>query len=150
MTTFNAYAATTAHGSLEPFSFDPGPIGPEEVEIKVSHCGLCHSDLSMLENEWGMTNYPFVPGHEVTGTVVAMGEAAKGLKIGQRVGLGWTAHSCLHTYAPLVRGLLSDATVASPIAFAPSGRGFVLCPMRSTSQKSDHSSAGASLYLRPY
>jgi uncharacterized zinc-type alcohol dehydrogenase-like protein len=96
MTTFNAYAAKSAHGTLEPFSFDPGPIGPEEVEIKVSHCGLCHSDLSMLDNEWGMSKYPFVPGHEVTGTVVALGERAKGLKIGQRVGLGWTAHSCLH------------------------------------------------------
>jgi uncharacterized zinc-type alcohol dehydrogenase-like protein len=46
MTTFNAYAAEAAHRSLEPFSFDPGDIGPEEVEIKVSHCGLCHSDLS--------------------------------------------------------------------------------------------------------
>jgi alcohol/geraniol dehydrogenase (NADP+) len=95
MTTFNAYAATAAHGSLQPFSFDPGPIAPEDVEIKVSHCGICHSDLSMLDNEWGMSQYPFVPGHEVTGTVVALGEAAKGLKIGQRVGLGWTAHSCL-------------------------------------------------------
>jgi uncharacterized zinc-type alcohol dehydrogenase-like protein len=96
MTTFNAYAATAAHGSLQPFSFDPGEIGPEEVEIKVSHCGLCHSDLSMLDNDWGMSQYPFVPGHEVTGTVVALGEAAKGgLKIGQRVGLGWFAHSCL-------------------------------------------------------
>lgn len=95
MSTFNAYAATKAKGELQPFSFDPGPIGPEEVEIKVSHCGICHSDLSMLENEWGMSQYPFVPGHEVTGTVVAMGEAAKGLKIGQRVGLGWTAYSCL-------------------------------------------------------
>jgi uncharacterized zinc-type alcohol dehydrogenase-like protein len=96
MTTFNAYAATKAHGELQPFSFDPGQIGPEEVEIKVSHCGLCHSDLSMLDNEWGMSQYPFVPGHEVTGTVVALGEAAKGgLKIGQRVGLGWYAHSCL-------------------------------------------------------
>jgi uncharacterized zinc-type alcohol dehydrogenase-like protein len=95
MTTFNAYAATTAHGSLQPFSFDPGEIGPEEVEIKVSHCGLCHSDLSMLDNEWGMSQYPFVPGHEVTGTVVALGAEAKGLKIGQRVGLGWFAHSCL-------------------------------------------------------
>ncbi len=95
MTTFNAYAATRANGPLEPFSFDPGDIGPEEVEIKVSHCGLCHSDLSMLDNEWGMSQYPFVPGHEVTGTVVAVGEGAKGLKIGQRVGLGWTAHSCL-------------------------------------------------------
>jgi len=95
MTTFNAYAATTAHGSLQPFSFDPGEIGPEEVEIKVSHCGICHSDLSMLDNEWGMSQYPFVPGHEVTGTVVAMGDEAKGLKIGQRVGLGWFSHSCL-------------------------------------------------------
>jgi uncharacterized zinc-type alcohol dehydrogenase-like protein len=95
MTTFNAYAATAAHGPLQPFSFDPGEIGPEEVEIKVSHCGLCHSDLSMLDNEWGMSQYPFVPGHEVTGTVVALGEGAKGLKIGQRVGLGWFSHSCL-------------------------------------------------------
>jgi uncharacterized zinc-type alcohol dehydrogenase-like protein len=95
MTTFNAFAATTAHGSLQPFSFDPGDIGPEEVEIKVWHCGLCHSDLSMLDNEWGMSQYPFVPGHEVTGTVVALGEGAKGLKIGQRVGLGWFSQSCL-------------------------------------------------------
>jgi uncharacterized zinc-type alcohol dehydrogenase-like protein len=95
MPTFNAYAATTAGGSLQPFSFDPGEIGPEEVEIKVSHCGICHSDLSMLGNEWGMSQYPFVPGHEATGTVLALGEAAKGLKIGQRVGLGWFSHSCL-------------------------------------------------------
>ena len=95
MTKFNAYAATAAHGPLQPFSFDPGELGPEEVEIKVSHCGLCHSDLSMLDNDWGMSQYPFVPGHEVTGTVVAIGDAAHGLKIGQRVGLGWWAHSCL-------------------------------------------------------
>src|SRR6202789_2368745 len=95
MSNYNAYAAKTAKGPLEPFSFDPGALGPEEVEISVTHCGLCHSDLSMLDNEWGMTKYPFIPGHEVTGTVVALGEEAKGLKIGQRVGLGWTAHSCL-------------------------------------------------------
>jgi uncharacterized zinc-type alcohol dehydrogenase-like protein len=95
MQEFKAYSASRPNGPLELFSFDPGQLGPEEVEIKVSHCGLCHSDLSMLGNEWGMSQYPFVPGHEVTGTVVAMGEAAKGLKIGQRVGLGWTAHSCL-------------------------------------------------------
>jgi len=95
MQEFKAYAALRPNGPLEPFSFDPGSLGPEEVEIKVSHCGLCHSDLSMLDNEWGMSQYPFVPGHEVTGTVVALGEATKGLKIGQRVGLGWFAHSCL-------------------------------------------------------
>jgi alcohol/geraniol dehydrogenase (NADP+) len=92
---FKAYAATKPGGSLEPFTFNPGPLGAEEVEIKVSHCGLCHSDLSMLDNDWGMTKYPFVPGHEVTGTVVALGNAAKGLKIGQRVGLGWWSQSCL-------------------------------------------------------
>jgi uncharacterized zinc-type alcohol dehydrogenase-like protein len=95
MPKINAYAATAAHGSLEPFSYDPGEIGAEEVEIKVSHCGICHSDLSMLNNEWGMSAYPFVPGHEVTGTVVALGSQAKGVKIGQRVGLGWSSQSCL-------------------------------------------------------
>jgi uncharacterized zinc-type alcohol dehydrogenase-like protein len=95
MPTFHAYAASSAKGPLKPFSFDPGELGPEEVEIKVTHCGICHSDLSMLDNEWGMSNYPFVPGHEVTGTVAALGTEAKGLEIGQRVGLGWWSHSCL-------------------------------------------------------
>jgi uncharacterized zinc-type alcohol dehydrogenase-like protein len=95
MQEFNAYAALRPNGPLEPFSFNPGPLGPEEVEIKVTHCGLCHSDLSMLDNEWGMSMFPLVPGHEAVGTVVAMGEGAKGLKIGQRVGVGWVASSCL-------------------------------------------------------
>jgi len=95
MSAIHAYAATSAKGPLQPFEYDPGDLKPEEVEIKVSHCGICHSDLSMLDNDWGMTAYPFVPGHEVTGTVVALGSEAKGLQIGQRVGLGWSAHSCL-------------------------------------------------------
>ncbi|MEO6054017.1 MAG: NAD(P)-dependent alcohol dehydrogenase, partial [Chthoniobacterales bacterium] len=80
---------------LKPFDYDPGELGLEEVEIKVTHCGVCHSDLSMLDNDWGMSQYPFVPGHEAVGTIVALGERAKGLKIGQRVGIGWTAYSCL-------------------------------------------------------
>jgi uncharacterized zinc-type alcohol dehydrogenase-like protein len=94
-TTFHAYAAQSVKGTLEPFEFDLGDIGPEEVEIAVTHCGICHSDLSMLDNDWGMTKYPFVPGHEAVGTVVALGSSAKGLEIGQRVGVGWTAWSCL-------------------------------------------------------
>src|SRR6266849_603632 len=97
-TTFHAYAASEPHAALEPFSFDPGELGPEEAEIQVSHCGICHSDLSMLDNEWGISAFPFVPGHEAVGTVVALGEEAKGLKIGQRVGVGWFAHSCLSCY----------------------------------------------------
>lgn len=95
MQEFKAYAASGAKGPLEPFSFNPGPLGAEEVEIKVTYCGLCHSDLSMLDNDWGMSSYPFVPGHEVVGTVVALGDETKGLKIGQRVGVGWSASSCL-------------------------------------------------------
>jgi len=95
MSIAHGYAATSAKGTLQPFEYDLGELGPEEVEIKVSHCGLCHSDLSMLDNDWGMSTYPFVPGHEAIGTVVALGPDAKGLKIGQRVGVGWTASSCL-------------------------------------------------------
>ena len=95
MSVIHAYAAKAPRAPLEPFEFDPGELGPDQVEIKVTHCGLCHSDLSMLDNEWGMSQYPFVPGHEVAGTIVALGDAAKGLKLGQRVGLGWFAHSCL-------------------------------------------------------
>ena len=94
-TKFHAYAASAPHAPLEPFTFDPGALGPEEVEIQVSHCGVCHSDLSMLDNEWGMSQFPFVPGHEAVGRIVALGEQAKDLNIGQRVGVGWTAYSCL-------------------------------------------------------
>src|SRR5258708_19790909 len=115
MKEFKAYGALRPNGALEPFSFDPGHLGPEEVEIKVSHCGLCHSDLSMLDNEWGMSQYPFVPGHEVTGTIVALGEAAKGLKIGQRVGLGWFAHSCLECHECLSGDQHLCASAHAPI-----------------------------------
>jgi uncharacterized zinc-type alcohol dehydrogenase-like protein len=81
MSTIHAYAAKAAHGPLQPFEFEPGELGPDQVEIKVTHCGLCHSDLSMLDNEWGMSSFPFVPGHEAVGTVAALGEHAKGLKV---------------------------------------------------------------------
>ena len=96
MSTIKAWAAQNAGGKLEPFEYDPGPLGEEEVEIAVEHCGICHSDMSLLDNEWGMTRYPFVPGHEATGRVVAMGPQAKGVSIGQRVGLGWNSQSCMH------------------------------------------------------
>ena len=73
MSRIRAWAAPKAGARLESFEFDPGPLGAEEVEIAVEHCGICHSDLSMLDNEWGFTAYPFVPGHEAIGRVVAMG-----------------------------------------------------------------------------
>jgi uncharacterized zinc-type alcohol dehydrogenase-like protein len=91
----NAYAANEPNGKLEKFNFELGEIGSEEVDIKVSYCGICHSDLSMINNEWGMTQYPIVPGHEIVGEVVAAGSAVKNVKVGDRVGLGWFSASCM-------------------------------------------------------
>lgn len=96
MTTIRAWAAASAGATLQAISYNPGPLGPEDVEIKVEHCGICHSDLSLINNAWGFTRYPFVPGHEAVGRVVAIGAQAKGVSIGQRVGLGWNASSCMH------------------------------------------------------
>lgn len=91
---FNAYAAHEANGRLEPFSYDPGPLAPHDVEIAVEHCGICHSDLSMLENAFGFTQYPLVPGHEAVGTVATVGDQVSHLAVGDRVGLGWFAGFC--------------------------------------------------------
>lgn len=96
MSTMKGWAAQEAGKPLVLSQFDLGPLGAEEVEVAVDYCGICHSDLSMINNEWGFAQFPFVPGHEVVGRVVALGEQAKGLKVGQRVGIGWTAGSCMH------------------------------------------------------
>ena len=90
-----AYAALEPGGKLLPFEYDPGPLGAHEVEIAVEYCGICHSDLSMLHNHWGITQYPFVPGHEVVGTIADKGESVGHLVLGQRVGLGWHAGYCM-------------------------------------------------------
>ena len=89
------YAVTEPGGPLKPFEYDPGPLEGSQVEVKVEYCGLCHSDLSVVDNEWGISRYPVIPGHEVIGTVAALGPYARGLTVGQRVGVGWFADSCL-------------------------------------------------------
>jgi alcohol/geraniol dehydrogenase (NADP+) len=90
-----ALAAQKAGGRLEPFEYDPGALGPDHVEIDVITCGICHSDLSMHQNHWHMTAYPFVPGHEVIGRVAAVGEHVKRVRVGDTVGLGWFSGSCM-------------------------------------------------------
>lgn len=94
--TIKGWAATAANRPLEPFEYDPGPLADDDVEVAVEYCGVCHSDASVMNNEWGFTSYPVIPGHEVIGKVVALGSNAKGLKIGQRVGIGWASGSCMH------------------------------------------------------
>ncbi|QDU93696.1 NADPH-dependent aldehyde reductase Ahr [Lignipirellula cremea] len=96
MTVIDAWVATEAKGKLARQQVDLGQIGAEEVEIEVENCGLCHSDLSILNDELGMSMYPLVPGHEMIGRIVEVGPAVKGLAVGQRVGIGWTAGSCMY------------------------------------------------------
>lgn len=96
MSIIEAWVAPAAREKLVRQQVDLGPLGAEEVEVQVEHCGLCHSDLSMLDNAWGIAQYPAVLGHEAVGRVVAIGPAAKGITLGQRVGIGWTAESCMY------------------------------------------------------
>lgn len=93
-----SYAAMEAGKALELYEFEAESLSAEDVEVEVEYCGVCHSDLSMIDNEWGISSYPLIAGHEAIGRVSALGEAAKnkGLSIGQRVGIGWTAKSCEH------------------------------------------------------
>lgn len=96
MTHVHAWAATEAGGALERFEYDLGPIGFDEVDIAVDHCGICHSDVSMLDNEWGMSQYPLVPGHEVVGRIAAAGQGVRHMSTGDLVGLGWQSGYCMH------------------------------------------------------
>ncbi len=95
MSTIKAYAATRAKSPLQPFEYEAGPLGAEQVDVAVSYCGICHSDLSMIDNEWGMSVYPLIAGHEVVGKVVAVGDQVKNVTVGQTVGVGWYSGSCM-------------------------------------------------------
>lgn len=92
-----AFAAKEAGGKLEEIEVDLPEMGDDSVEVEVEYCGICHSDLSMIDNEWQFSGYPLVAGHEVIGRISALGaKASKNLKEGDRVGIGWVADSC-HT-----------------------------------------------------
>ena len=90
------YAVKAQGKPLEPFDYDAPPVGASDVLVKISHCGICHTDLHFVDNEFGMTTYPFVPGHEIVGVVAAKGAAVRDLKEGQRVGIGFSRGSCGH------------------------------------------------------
>ena len=94
MAQIQGLAAHAAGAELLPFRYEPGELGPHDVEIEISHCAICRSDLHLITNDWGISHYPFIPGHEVIGNIGAIGEAVRSLKVGQRVGLGWQSNSC--------------------------------------------------------
>jgi len=94
MSEIHGLGVHAAGAQLLPYKYDPGVLRADEVEIKISHCGVCFSDVHLIDNDWGMSKYPFIPGHEIIGAVVAVGSAVKNLVVGDRVGVGWQADSC--------------------------------------------------------
>ena len=93
--TIHAHAAMAPRQTLNPFQYEPAGLGPWDVEVAITHCGICHSDIHLIDNDWGISSYPLVPGHEIIGTVEDAGAEVKHLKKGQRVGVGWQRGSCL-------------------------------------------------------
>jgi len=93
-THIHGLAVHAAGAELLAYKYSPGELAPTEVEVRISHCGICHSDVHLIDNDWGISKYPFIPGHEIVGTVTLTGSAVRDLKVGQRVGIGWQADSC--------------------------------------------------------
>jgi uncharacterized zinc-type alcohol dehydrogenase-like protein len=96
MSTTLAYAAHSATTALAPFSIERREPGPEDVQIDILYCGVCHSDLHTARNEWKNTLYPTVPGHEVVGRVSAVGAKVSQFKLGDLAGVGCMVDSCQH------------------------------------------------------
>ncbi len=88
------YAAHSAEGKLGRFSFKRRDVGDMDVLIEISYCGICHSDIHEVKNEWGGSNYPLVPGHEIIGRVVEVGQNVKKFKVGELAGVGCMVGSC--------------------------------------------------------
>lgn len=92
----NALAAIEKGAALQPFSFQAAPLKSFDCAIKVLACGICHSDIHMIHNDWEISRYPLVPGHEVIGEVVEIGSHVTHLQLGDRVGVGWQQAACMH------------------------------------------------------
>jgi uncharacterized zinc-type alcohol dehydrogenase-like protein len=94
VTTTLAYAAPSAGAPLAPFSFERREPGPLDVVVEISHCGVCHSDIHQVRDEWGGSIFPMVPGHEIVGRVTRVGHAVKKLAVGDLAGVGCMVDSC--------------------------------------------------------
>ncbi|HQC79692.1 MAG TPA: alcohol dehydrogenase catalytic domain-containing protein, partial [Accumulibacter sp.] len=88
------FAAQSATDELAPFRFERRDRRPDDVEIEILYCGVCHSDLHMARNDWGWSFYPLVPGHEIIGRVVGVGAEVRRFQPGDTVGIGCMVDSC--------------------------------------------------------
>jgi uncharacterized zinc-type alcohol dehydrogenase-like protein len=96
MAVIQGFATHAAGAELLPYKYEPGDLKQHDVEIAISHCGVCRSDIHLIDNDWGISQYPFIPGHEIIGRVTVTGSAVLGLNTGDRVGAGWQANCCGH------------------------------------------------------
>lgn len=99
MSQTRAYAAHAADQPLAPFTFERRQPRPDDVAIEILYCGVCHSDLHFARNDWGMTRFPIVPGHEIVGRVTAVGDEVSRFQVGDMVGVGCMVDSCRHCQA---------------------------------------------------
>ncbi|KAJ8772575.1 hypothetical protein K2173_027752 [Erythroxylum novogranatense] len=93
--TVSGWAAHDISGKISPYTFKRRENGINDVTIKILYCGICHTDLHYAKNDWGITMYPVVPGHEITGVITEVGSNVKEFKVGDRVGVGCLAATCL-------------------------------------------------------
>ncbi|XP_012838477.1 PREDICTED: LOW QUALITY PROTEIN: 8-hydroxygeraniol dehydrogenase-like [Erythranthe guttata] len=118
------WGARDTSGVFSPFKFSRRATGENDVQFKVLYCGVCHSDLHMAKNEWGFSQYPIVPGHEIVGVVTEVGAKVKKVKVGDKVGVGCLVGSCgdcgqcnsdLENYCPkqilTYSGVYTDGTI---------------------------------------
>lgn len=89
-----AYAAMAANATLVPYSIERRETGAHDVLIHILYCGICHSDIHQARDEWGTSNFPMVPGHEIVGTVLKIGTHVTKWKVGDTVGVGCFIDSC--------------------------------------------------------
>ncbi|GBQ06698.1 NAD(P)-dependent alcohol dehydrogenase [Saccharibacter floricola] len=92
--TTTAYAATSRGAPLQPFTFEHRALRNNDVAMEVLYCGVCHSDIHMVNNDWGNSSYPIVPGHEIIGRVTAVGPDVKKYAVGDTVAVGCMVDSC--------------------------------------------------------
>ncbi|TMW69520.1 hypothetical protein Poli38472_001676 [Pythium oligandrum] len=93
--TVKALAAFKPGLTVEAWEYQAPALGPQDIEIAISHCGVCAADTHNLQNNWGMSQYPMVPGHEIVGSVTAVGSQVTDLQLGDRVGVGCATGTCL-------------------------------------------------------